>query len=59
MVRLTHHDSLSGEIVRRRLAEEELKPWQTHYPKAERVRVVLDNLSTHTPAALYESFEPA
>jgi transposase len=30
-----------------------------HYPDAERVRVVLDNLSTHTPAALYERFEPA
>ena len=29
-----------------------------HYPKADRIRVVLDNLSTHTPAALYESFEP-
>jgi transposase len=29
-----------------------------HYPGAERIRVVLDNLSTHTPAALYESFEP-
>jgi len=29
-----------------------------HYPVAERVRVVLDNLSTHTPAALYESFDP-
>jgi transposase len=30
-----------------------------HYPNAERIRVVLDNLSTHTPAALYESFDPA
>ncbi|HTQ41966.1 MAG TPA: IS630 family transposase [Polyangiaceae bacterium] len=30
-----------------------------HYPKAECIRVVMDNLSTHTPAALYESFEPA
>ena len=30
-----------------------------HYPSAERIRVVLDNLSTHTPAALYETFEPA
>jgi transposase len=29
-----------------------------HYPKAERIRVVLDNLSTHTPTALYETFEP-
>jgi hypothetical protein len=30
-----------------------------HYPQAERIRVVLDNLSTHTPSALYETFEPA
>lgn len=26
------------------------------YPKAEKIRVVLDNLSTHTAAAFYESF---
>ncbi len=30
-----------------------------HYPKAEYIRVVLDNLSTHTAAALYDTFEPA
>jgi hypothetical protein len=29
------------------------------YPDADRVRVVLDNLNTHTPGALYETFEPA
>jgi transposase len=29
-----------------------------HYPNAERIRVVLDNLSTHKPAALYETFSP-
>lgn len=29
-----------------------------HYPEARRVRIVLDNLSTHTGAALYETFEP-
>ena len=29
-----------------------------HYPRAQRIRVVLDNLSTHTPAALYQSFPP-
>ena len=28
-----------------------------HYPDADRIRVVLDNLSTHTP--VYERFEPA
>jgi hypothetical protein len=33
----------------RRLAEE-------HYPRAEKIRVVLDNLSTHTGAAFYENF---
>jgi len=30
-----------------------------HYPTAERIRVVLDNLSTHSAAALYQAFEPA
>ena len=25
-----------------------------HFPKAEKIRVVLDNLNTHSPAALYE-----
>ena len=29
-----------------------------HYPDAETVRVVLDNLSAHKPAALYEVFAP-
>ena len=30
-----------------------------HFPKAERCVLVEDNLNTHTPAALYETFEPA
>ena len=30
-----------------------------HYPDATTVHVVLDNLNTHTPAALYEAFSPA
>lgn len=29
------------------------------YPKAEYLRIVQDNLNTHTPAALYEVFPPA
>ncbi len=28
------------------------------YPNAERIRVVMDNLNTHNPAALYEAFGP-
>ena len=27
-----------------------------HFPKAEKIRVVLDNLSTHSPSALYQTF---
>ena len=30
-----------------------------HYPDAQRIRVVLDNLSTHSVGALYERFPPA
>jgi hypothetical protein len=29
-----------------------------HFPRARRIRVVLDNLNTHTKASLYEAFEP-
>lgn len=30
-----------------------------HFPQAQRIHVVLDNLNTHTPAALYEVFPAA
>jgi hypothetical protein len=30
-----------------------------HYPDAERIVLVLDNLNTHSPASLYEAFAPA
>jgi len=29
-----------------------------HYPQAERIRVVLDNLSAHSASALYQAFAP-
>ena len=29
-----------------------------HFPKAERIRIVLDNLSTHLVGALYQAFPP-
>lgn len=29
-----------------------------HYPEAEKVVLVMDNLNTHTPASLYEAFAP-
>jgi hypothetical protein len=28
------------------------------YPEAEKIRLVVDNLNVHTPAAFYESFPP-
>lgn len=30
-----------------------------HFPQATCIRLVLDNLNTHTPAALYQTFVPA
>jgi transposase len=30
-----------------------------HFPYAQKIRVVLDNLNTHSPTALYDTFEPA
>lgn len=30
-----------------------------HYPKAERIVLVLDHLNTHSPASLYTAFPPA
>jgi DDE superfamily endonuclease len=44
----------AGDFARflRRLSDD----W---YPGAEKIVLVCDNLNTHTPAALYEAFEPA
>jgi len=30
-----------------------------HFPHAEKIRLVMDNLNTHTPASLYAAFPPA
>jgi transposase len=30
----------------------------SHFPKAKRITIVLDNLNTHKPESLYETFEP-
>ncbi|WP_408634750.1 transposase [Paenibacillus zanthoxyli] len=29
-----------------------------HYPQAKRIRLVMDNLKTHTISSLYETFTP-
>lgn len=39
-------------------AEEIKNLLDVHYPQADRVTLVMDNLNTHAPASLYEAFEP-
>ncbi len=41
------------------LAEQMRELSDGHFPNAERIRVVVDNLNIHTPAAFYEAFDPA
>jgi len=48
-------------VTERRTASEfadQMKWLVSAYPKAKRIRVVLDNLNTHKMASLYERFEP-
>jgi transposase len=52
------HVDLRERRTARDFAQQMRKLAEDHYPEAEKIRVVLDNLNTHTPAALYEAFEP-
>jgi transposase len=45
--------------TKRDFAEQMRRLVDEQFPEATRIRVVLDNLNTHTPAALYEAFAPA
>jgi transposase len=58
-----HQPWRSVTVTRRRTAQDyaaRLQELVDHdYPHAERIRVVQDNLSTHTPGSLYETFPPA
>jgi transposase len=51
------------EVTKRRTKEDFAHQMKAlvdeHYPEAKMIRLVMDNLNTHTPAALYETFEPA
>jgi transposase len=51
------------KVTERRAAEDYAQCMReltdVHYPHAECIRVVQDNLSTHSPGALYEAFAPA
>ncbi len=48
-------------VSERRTAQDfakEIQQLVARYPDADTIRVVLDNLNTHTPAALYQTFAP-
>ena len=44
--------SVDFALAMRKLVDE-------HYPEAQKIRVVLDNLNTHTGASFYRAFEPS
>jgi DDE superfamily endonuclease len=50
------------EVTRRRTKHDFAQAMKdlvdVHFPTAPLIQVVLDNLNTHTPASLYEAFEP-
>ena len=47
-----HHTALDYAQVLKELSD-------VHFPNAKKIVLVQDNLNTHTPASLYEAFEPA
>src|SRR5437773_10812724 len=52
------HAKVTDHRASRDFAERMRDLADEHYPSADRIRVVLDNLSTHKPASLYEAFLP-
>jgi hypothetical protein len=53
------HPTVSAQRTTRELAQCLAAVVEVHCPQAEKIRVVWDHLSTHTPGALYEVCPPA
>jgi hypothetical protein len=53
------HVTVTTQRTTREFAQCMAELVHVHFPEAEKIRVVLDNLSPHTPGALYEVFPPA
>jgi hypothetical protein len=53
------HATVSDRRTRLDFAEVIKELVDRHYPDAEKIVLVMDNLNTHTPASLYEAFPPA
>jgi hypothetical protein len=52
------HVSVTDRRTKRDFAHEMRQLVDVHYPDADVLRLVTDNLNTHTTAALYETFPP-
>jgi transposase len=50
------------KVTAQRTYQDVARQWQAlvdvYFPRAREIRLVLDNLNTHTPGALYETFAP-
>jgi hypothetical protein len=53
------HVEVTARRTNKDFAEQMRALAEEHYPDAPVIAVVLDNLSTHSPAALYQTFPPA
>jgi len=53
------HAKVTAQRTKTDFAEVMRELVEVHFPHAEKIRVVLDNLNTHTPASLYGAFPPA
>jgi hypothetical protein len=53
------HVSVTDRRTKRDFADEMRRLVDEDYPEADVIRLVADNLNTHTTAALYETFPPA
>lgn len=53
------HVQVTGQRTAKDFAHVAKDLVDVHFPDAEQIVVVMDNLNTHTPASLYEAFEPA
>lgn len=63
-VAFDHHRGWRHVFVAERRTAAEFAHWlrelvDVHYPTATTIRLVVDNLNIHTPAALYATFPPA
>jgi hypothetical protein len=52
------HVEVTAQRTARDFAQQMKALVDVHYPGAKAIAVVLDNLSTHSPAALYQTFPP-